>query len=104
MALVDSYIRRFLGTDDVLSEGAARDLLSFVGVLGLRPIDDMTVPRRTLPAVLVALSVLLATYDSMRGSRRSVCTSKNDRLLAERLSVCSPLSTSRPSMLPSSLL
>lgn len=72
MALVDADIRRFLGTDDVLSEGAARDLLSFIGVLRLRPIDDMTVPRRTLPAVLVALSVLLATYDSMRGSRRSV--------------------------------
>jgi hypothetical protein len=72
MALVDADIRRFLGADDVLSEGAARDLLSFVGVLRLRPIDDMTVPRRTLPAVLVALSVLLAAYDSMRGSRRSV--------------------------------
>jgi Fe-S-cluster containining protein len=72
MGLIDADVRRFLGNDDVLSDGAARDLLSFVGVLRLRPIDELTVPRRILPAVLVALSVLFASFDSMRGSRRSV--------------------------------
>ena len=72
MGLIDADVRRFLGNDDVLSDGAARDLLSFVGVLRLRPIDELTVPRRILPAVLVALSVLFASFDTMRGSRRSV--------------------------------
>jgi hypothetical protein len=72
MGLVDADVRRFLGNDDALSDGAARDLLSFIGVLRLRPIDELTVPRRILPAVLVALSVLFASFDSMRGSRRSV--------------------------------
>jgi Fe-S-cluster containining protein len=72
MGLIDADVRRFLGNDDALSDGAARDLLSFVGVLRLRPIDELTVPRRILPAVLVALSVLFASFDTMRGSRRSV--------------------------------
>lgn len=72
MALIDADVRRFLGVNDVLGDDATRDLLAFEGVLRLRPIDGLPVPRRALPAVLVAASVLFATFDSMRGSRRSV--------------------------------
>jgi hypothetical protein len=72
MGLVDSDVRRFLGVNDELSPEATRDLFAFVGVLRLRPIDGLPVPRRALPAVLVAASVLFSTFDSMRGSRRSV--------------------------------
>jgi Fe-S-cluster containining protein len=72
MALVDADTRRFLGADDPLSVAATQDLLTFVGVLRLRPIDGATVSRRALPALLTALSVLVASYDGMRGSRRSV--------------------------------
>lgn len=72
MALVDADVRRFLGVDEQLSPDGVRELLSFVGVLRLRPIDGATVPRRALPAVLVALSVVAAAFEHMRGSRRSL--------------------------------
>jgi len=72
MGVVDADIRRFLGVNDELSVEATRELLTFAGVLRLRPIDGAAVPRRAVPATLVALSVLFATFDSMRGSRRSV--------------------------------
>jgi Fe-S-cluster containining protein len=72
MAVVDADVRRFLGVHDELSEAATRDLLTFAGVLRLRPIDGLPVPRRAIPPTLVALAVLFATFDSMRGSRRSV--------------------------------
>jgi hypothetical protein len=72
MAIVDADVRRFLGVDDELGVEATRDLLAFVGVLRLRPIDGLPVPRRALPATLVALGVLFGTFDAMRGSRRSV--------------------------------
>jgi Fe-S-cluster containining protein len=72
MAVVDADIRRFLGVHDELGDDATRDLLAFVGVLRLRPIDGLPVPRRALPATLAALGVLFGTFDAMRGSRRSV--------------------------------
>ncbi len=72
MALVDADTRRFVGSDDHLSAEATIDLLTFVGVLRLRPIDGATVSRRALPALLTALSVLVASFDGMRGSRRTV--------------------------------
>jgi hypothetical protein len=72
MGQVDTDIRRFLGVHDELSTEATRELLTFAGVLRLRPIDGAAVPRRAVTATLVALSVLFATFDSMRGSRRSV--------------------------------
>lgn len=72
MAVVDSDVRRFLGVDEQLTPDGLRELLSFVGVLRLRPIDDATVPRRALPAVLTALSVVAAAFEHMRGSRRSL--------------------------------
>lgn len=72
MALVDNDIRRFLAVDERLSLDATRELLSFAGVLRLRPVDGSPVPRRALPAMLVALGVVAAAFESMRGSRRSL--------------------------------
>ena len=72
MALIDADIRRFLSVDEQLTPDGSRELLSFVGVLRLRPIDDATVPRRALPAVLTALSVVAAAFEHMRGARRSL--------------------------------
>lgn len=72
MTLVDADVRRFLGVHDELSVDATRELLAFSGVLRVRPVDDQTMPRRALPSVLVALGVLLSTFEAMRGSRRSL--------------------------------
>jgi Fe-S-cluster containining protein len=72
MGLVDTDVRRFLGVHDELSVEATRELLAFSGVLRVRPIDEQTVPRRALPGMLVALGVLVSTFEAMRGSRRSL--------------------------------
>ena len=72
MELIDSDVRRFLGVDEQLSPDALREFMSFVGVLRLRPIDGATMPRRALPAVLTALSVVASAFEHMRGARRSL--------------------------------
>ncbi len=72
MGLVESDVRRFLAVDDPLTDDAARMLLSFTGVLRVRTLGSAMTPRRTLPAMLTGLSVLLASYDAMKGSRRTV--------------------------------
>lgn len=64
-------IERFLGVTRRPSEQAVHDLVALTGTLRLMA---STLPRRELPGVLLALSVLLGEYEGMKGARRSART------------------------------
>lgn len=73
-------IERFLGTEARPSPDAVRELVALTGTLRL---ITSSLPRREMPGLLVALSVLLGEYEAMRGARRTLRTSVS--LLEQRL-------------------
>lgn|GEM_PF-819235 len=70
MLELDGRIRAFVGSSLPPTPHTVRDLLVLTGVLRLMASQ---LPRREMPGVLIALNVLLATYERMRGAR---CTSR----------------------------
>jgi Fe-S-cluster containining protein len=64
-------IERFLGVSRRPSAAAVHDLVALTGTLRLL---GSTLPRRELPAMLVALSVLCGEYEGMQGARWSART------------------------------
>ena len=61
-------MRRFLGTEANPSAKAVRELVALTGVLRLM---TSVLPRREMPSILLALSVLTGIYEEMRGARRT---------------------------------
>jgi Fe-S-cluster containining protein len=72
MSSLEQDIRRFLGVTESSSVDGVKEMLAMTGILRLTPSDGVPLPRRTVPAVLVALSVIAGTFEGMRGSRRSL--------------------------------
>lgn len=68
---VRDAVERFLGSKKRPTREAVRDLVALTGTLRLMA---STIPRREMPAVLVALSVLLGEYEQMKGAARSART------------------------------
>ncbi|MCP4499641.1 MAG: hypothetical protein GY822_06700 [Deltaproteobacteria bacterium] len=68
MVSLDGTIRVFLGAPHPPSPIAVRDLIVLTGVVRLMASQ---LPRREMPGVLIALNVLLSTYERMRGARRT---------------------------------
>jgi hypothetical protein len=71
MASLEADIRRFLAVGEGASVDGVVDLVAMTSLLRLTPIDGVVVPRRALPAMLTALSVVQSAYENMRGSRRT---------------------------------
>ena len=71
MARVEETARRFLGMNDPPSLMTVRDLAALTGTLRLQA---SALARREVAAVLVALSVLAAVAEGMRGAVRSART------------------------------
>ena len=71
MAKVEETVRRFLGASEKPSREAVRELAALTGVLRLQA---SALPRREVPAALVALSVLVGVAENMRGSARTLRT------------------------------
>jgi Fe-S-cluster containining protein len=71
MTSLENDIRRFLAVGEAASVDGVAELVAMTGVLRLTPVDDQPVPRRALPALLVALGVVAGAHENMRGSRRS---------------------------------
>lgn len=65
---LDAQIRRFLRVDPKPTMQGTRDLVALTGVLRLMVSG---LPRRDLPALLLALSILLETYYEMKGAHPS---------------------------------
>lgn len=72
MQRLEGTIRRFLFVDARPSREAVRDLVALTGSLRLMV---SSLARRETPALLVALSVLVGVYESMRGMKRAPRTS-----------------------------
>jgi len=68
LAALDAQIRTFLGVDPKPSAFGTRDLVALTGVLRLMV---SSLPRRDLPALLLALSILVDTYYEMKGAHPS---------------------------------
>ena len=71
MASLEADVRRFLAVGEGASVDGVVDLVAMTSVLRLTPIDGAVAPRRALPAMLTALSVVQSAYENMRGSRRT---------------------------------
>lgn len=75
METLEADIRRFLAIQEHSSRDGVRELVALTGTLRLTPTGakDADLPaRRSLPALLVALSIVAGTFENMRGSRRSL--------------------------------
>ncbi|MBI1949204.1 MAG: YkgJ family cysteine cluster protein [Deltaproteobacteria bacterium] len=68
LAKVEETVRRFIGATDKPSREAVREVVALTGVLRLQA---SSLPRREVPAVLVALSVFVAVAEGMRGASRT---------------------------------
>ncbi len=80
VAVARDTMERFLGSRARPSAEAVRELVALTGTLRLM---TSSLPRRDMPALLIALSVFLGEYEAMRGSRRSPRTSVT--MLEQRL-------------------
>lgn len=80
VARLRESIERFLGTDHRPTPAAVRELVALTGTLRLM---TSSIPRREMPGLLLALSVLVGEYEAMRGARRSLRTAVT--LLEQRL-------------------
>ncbi|MDP2344054.1 MAG: hypothetical protein Q8O67_24065 [Deltaproteobacteria bacterium] len=72
MATMEHDIRRFLAVSESLSPEGVRELVALTSTLRLTPLEGRLAPRRALPALLVALSVVAGAFEQMRGSKRSM--------------------------------
>lgn len=72
MAKMEQDIRRFLAVNESLSPQGVRELIALTGVLRLTLIEEQMLARRSLPATLLALSVVGAAFEHMRGSKRTL--------------------------------
>jgi len=68
---VRAAVERFVESTARPSQAAVRDLVALSGTLRLM---TSTIPRREMPALLVALSVIVGEYEQMRGASRSART------------------------------
>lgn len=68
MTRVEESARRFIGAAERPSPEAVRELVALTGLLRLQA---SALPRREVPAVLVALSVLVGVAEHMRGAART---------------------------------
>ncbi len=72
MAALEHDVRRFLAVNEASSPEGVRELVGLTALLRITPLGEFVPPRRALPALLVALSVVAGTFENMRGSRRSL--------------------------------
>ncbi|MCC7070867.1 MAG: YkgJ family cysteine cluster protein [Deltaproteobacteria bacterium] len=68
MRKVEESLRRFIGASEVPSREAVREVVALTGVLRMQA---SSLPRREVPAVLVALSVMVGVAEHLRGAVRT---------------------------------